>query len=151
MGFTPENPPNAALVVDTPQQEDDVLLVELMNPTYEAATQTLTYEADVLQEYRGEGLKPLAAKQQDHSIAPEFGRASLFIDDCADQLIVCYESDSWFANPIGSLGPFGFCWSFGDLCCKPCQHNDRNYWIKQCNAAFAACKNSCYPRTSGCW
>lgn len=32
MGFKAVNPPNAALVADSSQQEDDVLLIELMNP-----------------------------------------------------------------------------------------------------------------------
>ena len=47
MGFTPANPPNAALVVDAPDQEDDVLLLELFNAAYDEGTQTLTYGSDI--------------------------------------------------------------------------------------------------------
>jgi hypothetical protein len=152
MGFTPVNPPNAALVADTAQQDDDVLLLELLNPTYDAASQTLTYEADILQQYRGEGLKPLAAQQRDKTIAPTFGSASLFIDDCPDANFDCCISGATSCGPgnayyAGHLGTFGACWSWSDGCCVPCVNPSHEYWEAQCNQTFPACNGSCVALT----
>jgi hypothetical protein len=118
LGFTPANPPNAALIADTPEQEDDVLIVELLNPTWKTETGTLTYEANVLSQYQGEGLKHIAQQQKDDTIAPQFGHASLFIDDCADQVWGGYPRSG--GNPNGAVGfiTIGACWStFGCFCC----------------------------------
>ena len=61
LGFTPISPPNAAVVVTTPEGERDVLVVELVNPVYsrsygENGEDVLTYEATVLSGYQGTGL-----------------------------------------------------------------------------------------------
>ena len=51
IGFTPANPPNAALVFDSAGGSDapgDVVVVELINPTYDRATGQATYEITVL-------------------------------------------------------------------------------------------------------
>lgn len=42
LGFSPENPPNAALVTQTPDGTDDVVVLELMNPSYDEPTRTVT-------------------------------------------------------------------------------------------------------------
>lgn len=130
LGFTPADPPNAALVAET-AQGSDVLLVELMNPSYDEVTATLTYEADVARQYQGEGLKFQADQQQDETIAPEFSQASLFIDDCWNTIIDCL-------TPQGVLtcGPFanlkvGQCWHWDSLSCYPCQDP-----TDACNNAF---------------
>jgi hypothetical protein len=142
--FTPLNPPNAALVADTPQQEDDVLLLELLNPRYDAGTQTLTYEADILQQYQGEGLKPLAAKQQDRSIAPRFGPASLFIDDCPDGVVYCHVPNG---SVVGDLGSQGYCWHWDVWRCEPC-NGGWDHTAALCNQTFPACQNACYTDPS---
>jgi hypothetical protein len=138
MGFTPANPPNAALVVDSPQQEDDVLLVELLNPGYDAATQTLTYEANILTQYTGEVLKPLAAQQQDQRIAATFTTASLFIDDCPDRLIGCYVYGSNFYNYGHLPGYRGMCWDWNQFQCLPC--DGLTALSRECNAYFEVCR-----------
>ncbi len=121
MGFTPVDPPNAALVADTETQQDDVLLLELMNPGFDAASQTLTYEADILQNYEGEELKPMAARQQDDQMAPAFGSASLFIDDCPNTEILCFTPASLMTcAPIGNVRNVGTCWHWACLCCSLC-------------------------------
>ena len=81
LGFTPANPPNAALVTQADEDaEDEVLILELIEPTYDEATDTLTYGATVLGGYAGEPLTAIVA-DQDADVVPEtFGRASLFID-----------------------------------------------------------------------
>jgi hypothetical protein len=45
LGFTPANPPNAALVTQTAGGESDILVLELIDPVYDANAGTLTYEA----------------------------------------------------------------------------------------------------------
>ena len=88
LGFTPDNPPNAALVTEADADaEDEVIILELITPTYDEAAGTLTYGATVLGAYAGEPLTQIAA-DQDAGLVPEtFGRASLFIDDL--QLYSC--------------------------------------------------------------
>ena len=79
IGFDPANPPNAALVVQTADGED-VVIVELLNPRLDEAAGTLTYDARVLANYEGEALQHLAARQVDPALHESFGQASLFID-----------------------------------------------------------------------
>jgi hypothetical protein len=146
MGFTAANPPNAALVADSAEQEDDVLLLELLNPAYDEGTMTLTYEADVLQRYRGEVLKPLAAKQQDQTIAEQFGTASLFIDDCPD-ITTCFAPGLIPVGPVPG-GPIGACWSWSAFACLPCNGQSLNYYAGVCNNTYTFCNNQCFVYTA---
>lgn len=150
MDFTPANPPNAALVANTPQQAGDILLLELVNPAYDDSTHTLTYEADLLQHYpndQGTALAPLAAQQQDQTIARAFTSPSLFIDDCADATY-CGKpysaGDVEVYTNVGSIpgGPFGKCWDWGCFCCTLC--NVAQWDLNQrCNNAYPACEGRC--------
>ena len=81
LGFTPADPPNAALVAETADGED-ILVVELMNPRYDEAAETLAYDVRVLAGYEGSGLADLAARQVDDQFSPAFMSAHLFIDGC---------------------------------------------------------------------
>jgi hypothetical protein len=146
MGFTPANPPNAALVADTAEQEDDVLLLELLNPAYDEATKTLSYVADVLQQYQGEVLKPLAAQQRDRTIAAEFGTASLFIDDCPD-ITTCFAPGLIPVGPVPG-GPIGACWSWSAFACLPCNGQSLDYYAGVCNNTYTFCNNQCFVYTA---
>lgn len=142
MGFTPTNPPNAALVVDTPQHAGAVFLLELMTPAYDGATQTLTYEVTLLQQYpnaRGGALAPLATTAQQATPAASFGSASLFIDDCPDQDVLC-ATDVENCNMVewGDLGQQGYCWNWGDALCEWCRDYDT-----VCNQTFSKCAGQC--------
>ena len=81
LSFAPEDPPNAAVVAQTADGED-VLVVELLNPRMDAAG-TLTYDAQLLAEYQGDALARLAAQQANQELPESFGPVSLFIDLCA--------------------------------------------------------------------
>ena len=81
LGFTPADPPNAALVVQT-AEEEEIVVVELFNPTFDEAAGTLTYEVRLLADYAGVGLADLAERQGDDPPAPSFDIAHLFIDGC---------------------------------------------------------------------
>ena len=61
LGFTPVNPPNAAIVSRRENGGDeDVLLVELFDPVYDAEARTLQYDARILADYADRGLAHLA-------------------------------------------------------------------------------------------
>ncbi|MCC6792556.1 MAG: hypothetical protein IT336_12775 [Thermomicrobiales bacterium] len=114
--FTPNNPPNAALVAESAEGGDDVVVLELITPFYDEAAGTVTYGANILSDYQGEGLA-FAAAQQDGDVPEAFGRASLFIDDCADEVWGCYPRTG--ADPNGAVGyvTIGRCWSWSCVCC----------------------------------
>jgi predicted ATPase len=84
MPFGPDNPPNAALVLEAAPGDTDVVVLELTDPAYDEATHTATYAAKVLSDYQKLGI----AFQEEPKGASEghasFGAASLFIDDCPD-------------------------------------------------------------------
>jgi hypothetical protein len=81
LGFTPADPPNAALVAQTAEGED-ILVVELMNPRFDEAAGTLAYHVRLLADSGGVGLADLAARQDDDQFASSFTMAHLFIDGC---------------------------------------------------------------------
>jgi hypothetical protein len=146
LGFTPDNPPNAALLAQTDSGEE-IVVVELFNPVFtqgfgDNETSSLMYDVRILDAYEEEGLAHLAQRRQGEDVPSAFGTASLFIDDCRDSTIVCYHHEI----ARGQFGPVGFCWSFGDICCKPCGNSDIDYWQSQCNANFPACENDCVVR-----
>jgi hypothetical protein len=93
LGFTPENPPNAALVAMAApgSTEQEVLLIELLAPQYDEAAATMTYEARVLAGYSGTGLAHVADQHSD-TIHSDFAHGSLFIDDCGDTTLDCPNS-----------------------------------------------------------
>ncbi len=151
LGFTPENPPNAAVVVRTPEGTRDVLLVELSNPIYiddivSPGGVRVIYEAQLLEAYDGAGLSPWSTEQQDQELPDTFTDISLFIDDCPDLVPAnCMSGCDPYYYPIivGDLGSQGMCWSWGDLGCVPCNGG----WSglnQMCDASFVACKGKCF-------
>src|SRR5688500_2632610 len=81
LGFPPDNPPNAALVVQQPTGATDVAVVELFDPVYDPAGPGVTYEVAVLAEWERTlelGVQETPADLA--AVAPTFGAAHLFID-----------------------------------------------------------------------
>jgi hypothetical protein len=119
LGFSPIDPPNAALVIEPTPGETDIVVLELLNPQYDEAAQTLTYEVRILDAFDAEG----GLNFQEEPRAPdpageEFSAAQLFIDDCSD-LGGCYPVGDFTAvGPIPG-GPYGQCWSWGGSGCQP--------------------------------
>jgi hypothetical protein len=152
-GFTPVNPPNAALVVQTDAGETDVVVLELLSPIYDESTGSITYGAVILDEYTGEGLAHVAAQQLDDELPESFGAASLFIDDCA-ALSQCVVFDPTvlpfgqfeFLGPIPD-GPYPTCFTAGQGC-SPCT-TTLNALASLCNQTYEDCNvfgsNSCQP------
>jgi len=164
LGFTPADPPNAAVVAQTADGGEDVLVVELLNPVYAEGfgadgAVTVTYEARVLAGEAGERLASVAGRQGDQEFPAAFGPASLFIDGptaCSDGHVVCWRREytvdlGWRTREKGRIGPMPFYWGFGDLCCHP-SNQDERYWLDRCDAAIAACGNSCTTVSwTPCW
>lgn len=152
LGFTPDNPPNAALVVQTDTGAEDVLVVELFDPVYTesfAATGgvSVTYEARVLVDYQGAGLQFLADRQGDAALPAAFGPTSLFIDDCPDATFcgkpVSAGDMTVFVN-VGPIpgGPYEKCWYWDCFCCSLC--SIAQWQLNQfCNDTYPTCEGRC--------
>jgi hypothetical protein len=97
--FSIDNPPNAAVVLSDASSEEDVILVELMNPQYDPAAGRLIYTVKLLNDEVSAGLKNWRARK-DQSLPNSFSHVTLFIDNDytlgieLDNQDVCHISDS---------------------------------------------------------
>ncbi len=140
LGFTPDNPPNAALVTSDADGNEDILVVELLTPAYDADAGSVTYGVNILSDYEG-GLDFVAQRQADEDLAPSFGEASLFIDDCPD-ISNCYAG----LSKVGPLpgGSIGTCWSWSSAQCLPCNGDSIDSLDQACNDAYPdQCEDGC--------
>lgn len=152
LGFTPENPPNAAIEVVTPAGERDVLVAELMNPTFVAGTDdgdpaVLTYEAHVLNAYTGTGLEEWVPDVNDDQLPTEFEQVSLYIDNGCWGYSGCYATGS-----DGSRTRIGDVPGTPNLMrcpgpepgtCEPCGGNNQQTLNARCNTFYDACDRGC--------
>lgn len=153
LGFSPEDPPNAALIVETALGETDTAVVELYNPTYDPTTQGVTYDVEVLGNWEDDlelGLREATADLA--TLAPEFGAAHLLIDDCpSDSYVDCNLRTAYLQwEKKGVFHHVDYCWNY--LVCMPCEPHghvqpDRcathYYWEDRCNATFPDCQGKC--------
>jgi len=143
MGFTPSDPPNAALVFGGDDgAPSEIAVVELIDPQYDAAEGKVIYTVKVLEDVTSVDMKleqtPLAVTEA----ARDFGAASLFIDDCPDGEVYCLGADGSNVAVIDS----GFCWDLDGLCCYPCASNNPQYWTDYCNNTYSQsweCNGQC--------
>lgn len=144
LGFPDDNPPNAALLVDSGDGAANIAVVELFNPVYDAAEATVTYELEVLADW--EASEGLGEPGSDLStLAADFGAAHLFIDDCPDFTAICQH----FAPGGGyqrsgndpRLGNRGQCWNL--FHCAPCE--EENFYQRECAAQFPSYCNAQTP------
>jgi hypothetical protein len=139
LGFTPANPPNAAIVAELEGGEQDVLVLELFDPVYDAATTSLTYGVKVLEEFADTGFSSLAVISKDEELPANFGAGSLFIDDCADGSGTCYyNDDNGNAVVVGGISNIGCCFGgVSDPNCGLCDDNDQSaYYGQLCHDAY---------------
>ena len=147
LGFDMDDPPNAALVMETAHGETDIAVVELFNPTYDEVTHTATYDIAVLANWQESLEMEFQETPSDISALPaDMGRVHLFIDDCRDRLVQCYHVNDF----VASLGPQGFCYWWSTASCLPCTPKSaqqpwdtRAYWDKMCNDTLPACEGRC--------
>jgi hypothetical protein len=122
LGFTPENPPNAALMVTTDDGAEDVLIIELLDPVWDESSGSLTYTVQVLSDYAESGLAFAALQQADYEMAENFGPGGLFVDGCADGRVYChqYNQDGTMGPPVGPSAMTPFCFEYSTSRCLPC-------------------------------
>jgi hypothetical protein len=148
LGFSPVDPPNAALVFEPSAGETDVIVLELLNPQYDAAAQTLTYDVRILDTFAEQGgLSFQEEPRQPDPAGEEFGPAELYIDDCPN-LSTCYNA---LLQPLFSItgGPYGTCWSWGGSGCQPdnspCNGPSQAALNQICNSTNPTdCDNACF-------
>lgn len=152
LGFQPDNPPNAALVVDRGEGETDIAVVELLNPSYDEATHTATYDVKVLAAW--EETLEVGFQEDPADLAAfgaSFGSAHLFIDDCPDGTMTCNHGGE-VVGTIPNSDHDGFCHSNAQFICVPCDpwiwgingpDEMKVYWRDQCNSRFEACNGEC--------
>lgn len=156
-GFAPSDPPNAALLVDAGNGETDIAVIELLNPSYDDATHTATYDIKALADWDktlGVGLTEEPADLS--ALAASFGNAHLFIDDCSNGDMPCITDINDPVNTLKGTIPNsahdGFCYNWGAAGCYPCSpwysgysgdDEAYHYWSSQCNATIAACNGNC--------
>jgi hypothetical protein len=156
LGFAADNPPNAALVMQTAPGESDVAVVELFNPLYEPTTQGVRFEVEVLANWRAElGLDFTEEPTGLASLVSTFGTAQLFIDDCMNSDIVCYRDTGLPGKIYGVISSNAdMCWNYS-MCqpCEPYAHTYPSYcagywyWREKCNRQFDHCDD---PYGFGC-
>ncbi len=152
LGFTPANPPNAAVEVWTEDGERDVLVVQLIDPVYtrtygDDAEETLTYDARVLSAYSGERLTEWLPDVGDDQLPVEFSNVSLFIDYGCVVLSTCNRNDESGARQLVGPYPGDRVRQFPDAVgrCSPCCGNTIQLLIETCNYYYPECQGGCYP------
>jgi hypothetical protein len=109
--FDPNNPPNAAVMLQEGNEENDMVVVELTMPQYDETNHKLTYKAKKLDDYafESEWPKDLLIKA-DKAIPETFGKVLLVIDDCPCVPALHY-CKSWWQNS---------CWNSKEVGCRKC-------------------------------
>ena len=92
LGFSPEHPPNAAIDILEGNESQDVMVMELFDPIYDAANHTLQYNVGVLE--MPNHSYAIFNERHDKTLPEHFGSATLFIDDCWDCWMQCGSEDS---------------------------------------------------------
>ena len=164
LGFPKDNPPNAALLFEDENGNEDISVVELFNPQYDTSKHTATYDIQLLKEYEQIGLTFHQQPTEPPDAGATFGVAHLFIDDCADgQVACCSQWDRYYLecnNPyVGYFPSMGYCFSSWSLHCEPCEPYGHSipackdaddcpeyaYWATKCNDNFSDCNGICWP------
>ncbi len=122
LGFSPDDPPNAALVVTTENGDEDVLILELLDPVWDEASGTLTYSVQMLADYEESGLAYAALQQTDYDVPETFGQGGLFVDGCSTDRLFCYQynADGTKGSPVGPTKQTPFCFDASSKKCLPC-------------------------------
>jgi hypothetical protein len=136
LGFTPANPPNAALVFGgSDGQPGDIAVVELIDPRYDPSSGRVTYDLRVLADVEAIDLHLEEAPLTAETAARDFASASLFIDDCGAGQILCANPQSGGVYLPGAT--FAYCFSTSQGCCAPCAGvsipDDMDPYTQQCN------------------
>jgi hypothetical protein len=146
MCFSPNNGPNAALEILEANEEEDVAVVELFDPVYDAASQALKYNVTILEQ--PDLSYAMFNERADKALPETFGPAALFIDDCADGYMECNHCAKSSIATCGAncdiCGSIltGCCWHLGEIKCHGCHSDD--YYRNKCIKMFGSrCDKAC--------
>lgn len=145
LGFSPINPPNAALVADLGNGDEEVLIVELTNPQYDQELRTLTYDVTLLEEFDRIDMQFETDPHGGEPGAQTYGASHLFIDDCPDAAFLCTTPEAWIGCVTAGVLNEGTCWQgFPSFTCVAC----RDY-APICNEMYPDfCKGRCITKSS---
>lgn len=155
LGFTPDNPPNAAILTDNGDGETTLAVVELFDPVYDADTATASYDLAILDHWQdGTSLNFTETPVDLGTIGATFGTTHLFIDgadDCPDATMSCMNASTGeVAGTIANEEHDGYCYFAGNFACFPCEpwvngEENHAYWLNQCEERFEECaEDGCY-------
>ncbi len=158
LGFSEQNPPNAALIVDVGEGDSDLAVLELYDPTYDTESHTATYQVKGLEAWEDTLQLGLQDSPADLSgMATTFESAHLLIDDCADGIVDCWIDSQNVASYTG----VSMCYNY--LICMPCEPyghvqpdkcSTQAHWGQKCIDDYAEsweCQDlgSCYADWAG--
>lgn len=118
LGFTPDNPPNAAVVADRGDGTQDILVIELTAPVYDDQAKSLTYDVRILDDIERVDMQLPQEVATPPDTETTYGSTHLFIDDCDDGYIRCF-NDMVQTKTLGDIAVHR-CWVWSELCCFPC-------------------------------
>jgi hypothetical protein len=148
MGFTPSDPPNAALVFASDDgSQSEIAVVELIEPQFDASAGTVSYTMKVLEDVTAVDLNLEQMSSAATDTARNFGAASLFIDDCPDGEVYCIIGLDTPVNVYSS----GFCWDESGLCCYACANSGLGWWSDYCNRNNPGCNGQCQATFRETW
>lgn len=151
LGFPPDNPPNAALVIGT-EEDTDIAVIQLFNPQYDEVSDITIYDVEPLKAW--EHTIDVGFTEAPTDLAhlhPTFGSAHLFIDDCPNYFLTCVNPATGWGGSFHYSLTNGFCYSWAEAQCLPCSpwlnHSTDvlAHWSKYCNDFYPDyCNNTCY-------
>jgi len=138
LGFSPKNPPNAAIEILEADEEEDVMVMELLDPVYDAANQTLQYNVSILEVPNHS--YAIFNERHDESLPEHFGPAALFIDSCPDCYVRC-NTNKGSEGCYGECEVFqiGQCWNWKKASCQPCR--SKSHYEDMCAGSGTDCDN----------
>jgi hypothetical protein len=142
MCFNPENGPNAALEILEANEEEDLAVVELFDPVYDAANQTLKYNVSIIDQ--PDLSYAVFNGRADKALPETFGPVALFIDDCPDGTVRCCKSGNLAVCEECKEGllQIGCCWHLGRIGCRQCFSDD--YYSKKCEKKYGKGFGNCF-------
>jgi hypothetical protein len=146
LGFSDNNPPNAAIEVAQAAADEDTIIVELRHPVYDGAKATLRYDVTIMPDAKG-GLAYYSTRRDD-KLPRQFSNVSLFIDDCPGATITCTNNKD-LLHPCGTFQTTsGICYkvvvtSLGPVgACTLCDYNICTEKYPQCCPTMTDCQSA---------
>lgn len=137
LGFTPANPPNAAVVAAGENGVTQVIVLELHNPTYDATSMALTYDVRVLDDYSEVGMAFQPEVTQTSQLDESFSSGSVFIDGCTNGSATCYQIINGNQQDVGGIEDVGCCGGAQNRICGLCNDDGTSqYYGELCNRNY---------------